>query len=142
MSKKPPFKHTLLRTPIASAAELIAKGQEKAEADAGIIRERSAYGKTGELNLKLSPNEHSLCTLIAQRGAEFMRLYDVHEDVITAAIDIAAVHLNDRPLLLLDFLQADVTSFAADYSRIRRHINRTTGRLPSDVLLCFEAPRH
>lgn len=139
---KPPFKKTIVQVAIGTPAQLIAEGQHKAEREAGIIREVSAFGKTGELNLKLPPNEMHLCTMIAVRGGEFMKSYDVIEDIVTASMDIAAVHLNDRPLRLLDFLQGDVTEFAADYSRIRRLVNRTTGRLPSDVVLCFEAARH
>ena len=140
--KDPPFKQTILSKRIAPMSQLIAEGQQKAEQEAGIVRERSVFGKTGELNMNLSPQDRELCIMIAARGSEFMKSYGVDEDVVTAAMDIGAVHLNDRPLRLLDFLQGDVTEFAADYSRIRRLINRTTGRLPSDVLLCFEAARH
>lgn len=138
----PPFKKTILSTAIPSQTELIAIGQEKAEKEAGVTRAKSPFGKTGELNHNCTPAERGLAMLIAQRGAEYMKAYKVNEDVLTACIDIVTVHLNDRPLRLLDFVQGDVTAFAHDYSRIRRLLNRTTGRLPSDVVLCFEAARH
>ena len=142
MSTKPAFKKSILSVKIPSMPELVAIGHKKAENAAGIVREKSAYGKTGELDMNCSPAERELAMLIAQRGGEFMRRYKVEEDILTSCMDIIAVHLNDRPLRLLDFAQGDVTQFAHDYSRIRSLLNRTTGRLPSDVVLCFEASRH
>lgn len=138
MSKKPPFKKTIRTLAIPNQSVLMAQGQIKAEEEAGIVREVSAYGKDGALNLDLDPNERELCMRIAMRGAEFMRNYGVEEDVLTAAIDIAAVHKNFQPLQLLSFaITSDATDFAHDYSRIRRLINRTTGLLPSDTVLKF-----
>lgn len=145
--KKPPFpfqqKRTIFQQRIPGVSELISIGQKKAEDDAGIIREKSAYGKTGELNMACTPAERELAMMIAARGHAFMRKYKIDEDVLTAAMDVITVHLNDRRLRLLDFLQAEVTEFAHDYSRIRRCLNRTTGRLSAEVTqLCFEEARH
>lgn len=140
--KKPPlFKRSVLTRRIPGQTELMAIGQKKAEDEAGIVREKSAYGKTGELNMACTPQERELAMMIAARGAQFMKAYKVHEDVLTAAMDIVAVHMNDRRLRLLDFLQADVTQFAHDYSRIRTSINRMTGRIDSNIVLCFEEAR-
>ena len=137
IDKKPPFKRNILTVPIGNPALLESQGQERAEKEAGIVREKSAYGKTGELNMQCDPQEKELALRIAIRGAEFMRQYGVEEDVLTAAMDIIAVHLNDRPLRLLAFALSDITDFAHDYSRIRRLINRTTGHVPSEIELKF-----
>lgn len=137
-SNKPPFKKTIFSTAVESQDVLLARGQIKAEQEAGIVREKSAYGKDGTLNMNISPADKELCLRIAIKGAEFMRNYGVEEDIGTAAMDIAVCHLNHQPLELLSFLlTSDATDFAHDYSRIRRLINRTTGRLPSDIVLKF-----
>lgn len=134
--KKPIFKQ-----PIKSQAQLMADAAEQAEHERQFARETSVFG-TGTLKMDGPPNERALCILIAQRGADFMKLYGVQENFMEAAMDVWVIHLNDRPLRLLDFLQGDVTSFAHDYSRIRRNTNRTTGRLVPNEQLCFEAAKH
>lgn len=138
MSDEPPFKKTILSVPIPNQTVLAAKGQERAEQDAGIVRELSRYGKTGEINLTCDENTRGLAMQVAIRGRDFMANYGVEEDVLTACMDVVAVHLNYQPLQLLSFaLTSDVADFAHDYSRIRRLINRTTGRLPDGTELKF-----
>lgn len=134
---KPPFKRNILSMPIGNPTLLNAQGQERAEKEAGTVREKSAYGKTGELNMHCDPQEKELAMRIARRGATFMKTYGVEEDVLTAAMDIVVIHLNHHPLRLLAFALSDITDFAHDYSRIRRLINRTTGRLPNEIELKF-----
>lgn len=127
---KPPQVETVFRKEIENPSILLAKGQAKAEADAGIVRERSAYGRDGDIDLAVSPQDRELAMRIAMRGAEFMRAYGVEEDLMTACMDICAIHRNQQPLKLLEFaITSDVTDFAHDYAMIRKHINRTTGRL-------------
>ena len=52
------------------------------------------------------------------------------------AMDITACHCNGNPLRLADLLAADDFNFAHDINGIRRHLDRTNGRL----LNCF-SPR-
>lgn len=125
---------TVLSRRIDNPSILMAKGQAKAEADAGIVREISAYGKTGDIDLNVTPQERELAMRIAMRGAEFMRAYGVQEDLMSACMDICAIHRNEQPLKLLEFaITSDVTDFAHDYAMIRKHINRTTGRLSAEA---------
>lgn len=44
-------------------------------------------------------------------------------------MDVTAVHLNDRPLRLADLLAAPDFDFFHDLVGIRRHVNRSTGKL-------------
>lgn len=128
MSTEPPFKQTIFTQTIKSQAELIADAAKDPDK---LIR--SPYGAINFAGL--TDNDTQLCILIADRGAEFMQQYGVTEDRMGAACDLAVVHCNDGALDLLKFLHADSTEFAHDYSRIRRFINRQTGRLPSDCKL-------
>jgi hypothetical protein len=134
-------KKVIFKQAIKSQAELIADAAAQAEHERQFAREISVFG-TGTLKRDGPPNERALCILIAQRGADFMKLYGVEENFLEAALDVWIIHLNDRPLRLLDFLQGDVTAFAHDYSRIRRNTNRTTGRLVPNETLCFEVAKH
>lgn len=121
MSKDKPFKETIFSQALKSQAQLAADA-------APPVKEIP----TGVAPLDYShadPRDMQLCIDIARRGGEFMLQYGVQEDHMQATQDILSIHLFDRPLNLLSFLLADVGSFAHDYSRIRRFINRQAGRL-------------
>lgn len=66
---------------------------------------------------------------IAVRAAQAANAYGVQYDVLTADMDITAVHVNTCPLRLNDLLAADDANFAHDVFGIRRHLNRQTGEL-------------
>lgn len=57
-------------------------------------------------------------------------------DGMLLTMDIEAVHCNGTPIKLQELLSADDSNFAHDVFGIRRHIDRTTGKL----LDCF-SPR-
>lgn len=123
-------REVIFRQAIPSQVELAAQS-----ALAPTVKVQSPFGR---INFDgMTPAEIELCVRIAARGADFMKHYGVVEDQMGAACDIAVVHNNDGKLDLLKFLQADVTDFAHDYARIRRCLNRQTGRLePGQLLLC------
>lgn len=133
MSEKPTFRETIMRQAIPSQIELAAKSALEPT-----MKIDSPFGAINFDNL--SPADAELCVRIAGRGAAFMRQYKVDEDQMQAGCDIAVVHCNDGPLELLRFMMADVTDFAHDYSRIRRFLNRQTGRmhLPLGEALLFK----
>lgn len=74
---------------------------------------------------------------IADRAVMLAKQVGVKYDKMTAVMDIDACHSNGNPLRLADLLKADDTNFAHDVFGIRRHINRTTGKLEN----CF-VPRY
>ncbi len=55
-------------------------------------------------------------------------------------MDIAACHLNGCPLQLQELAAADDFNFSHDVFGIRRHIDRTTGKLTDSFLPRFAVP--
>jgi hypothetical protein len=52
-------------------------------------------------------------------------------------MDLAACHCNGCPLQLTELLDADDFNFSHDIFGIRRHLNRTTGKLDDRFLPRF-----
>ena len=74
---------------------------------------------------------------IAKRAVVMARELGIQYDQMTAVMDIDACHSNGNPLKLQELLDADDFNFSHDVFGIRRHINRTTGKLEN----CF-LPRY
>jgi len=91
------------------------------------------------INLKANNREeHILAYQIAKRASEFAwRELDFVYNLLTAETDILVTHLNGNPLKLQELLDADDANFAHDVFGIRRHINRSTGKLED-----FFSPRY
>jgi hypothetical protein len=79
------------------------------------------------INFNVSAEEHALALAIAQRFVALINRPDV--TVHYTAMDVVATHANGTPLRLADLLAADDFDFAHDVGGIRRHLDRTTGRL-------------
>jgi hypothetical protein len=54
-----------------------------------------------------------------------------------AQMDLAACHCNGNPLHLIELLDADDFNFSHDVFGIRRHLDRTTGKLADHFLPRF-----
>lgn len=74
--------------------------------------------------------------LITEISKRAQRL-DLRYSLLDADMDLTACHCNGTPLKLVELLAADDANFAHDVFGIRRHLDRTTGKLTD----CF-APRY
>lgn len=81
--------------------------------------------------------EYQVVNAIAQRAAKLAAKHGIDYPVLDADMDICATHLNGNPLKLVELLAADDSNFAHDVFGIRKHIDRTTGKLMD----CF-SPRY
>ncbi len=70
---------------------------------------------------------------IAKRAVVMAKELGIQYDYQTALMDIDACHCNGNPLKLGSLLAADDFNFSHDVFGIRRHLDRTTGKL----LNCF-----
>lgn len=69
---------------------------------------------------------------IAKRAA-----HEIGGDLLDWDMDVTAVHANGTPLRLDDLADCGVLDFAHDLCGIRRHIDRTTGKLTYGFLPRF-----
>ena len=60
--------------------------------------------------------------------------------IMDGHMDVSAVHMNDIPLRLTAFLEADNFNFAHDYCGIQKHLNRETGKLENCFVPRFAKP--
>ena len=74
---------------------------------------------------------------IAKRAASMAAIAGFNYPILDATMDIDACHSNGCPLKLHELLEADDFNFAHDAFGIRKHIDRTTGKLQD----CF-VPRY
>lgn len=81
------------------------------------------------IKFNCSRPEAELIIAIAKRAVAMANSYDLEYKMLEADMDITACHCNGNPLDLLKLLEADDFNFAHDVFGIRRHINRTTGKL-------------
>jgi len=79
----------------------------------------------------------SVEALIARRAVAKAKDLGIQYDQMTAVMDIDACHSNGNPLRLQELLEADDLNFFHDVFGIRKHIDRTTGKLGD----CF-VPRY
>lgn len=88
------------------------------------------------LSFKTSKEDFDTIVKIRDRA---VAMFEAHGDYVTAdesrslLMDLTACHANGNPLRLDDLLAADDFNLAHDVGGIRRHINRTTGKLEN----CF-----
>lgn len=66
---------------------------------------------------------------IARRAATIAKDAGIPHDAMSFAMDITAVHLNGCPLDLPALLKADAFNFSHDVLNVRRHLDRSTGKL-------------
>jgi hypothetical protein len=87
------------------------------------------------INWNISNADFKLIVQIAERIESDIPNYP--DDRRTMIMDLNACHSNGCPLQLEELLTADSSDFSHDIYGIRRHIDRTTGKLQD----CF-IPRH
>lgn len=86
------------------------------------------------INFNASTEEFDLITKITERA---IALSPFPLNTLELMMDITACHLNGMPLQLEELLQADESDFVHDLGGIRKHIDRTTGKMTG----CF-MPRY
>lgn len=91
------------------------------------------------VNFKASDEDYTLidgivgrAVMMAERNGQALP-----NDRLQLTMDLCACHLNGCPLKLAELLQADDFNFAHDVWGIRRHMNRTTGKLADCFLPRF-----
>lgn len=89
------------------------------------------------MNWPASKDELAVIRKIADRAVALAESFGVDYASRTATMDISATHANGNPLDLDGLLKSDDGNFAHDVFGIRRHINRSTGKLED----CF-VPRY
>lgn len=75
------------------------------------------------------PGEATIIRAIARRAREWELKHGLERDLTDIQMDITATHCNGNPLRLQDLLDADDFNFIHDVAGIRRHLDRTTGKL-------------
>lgn len=81
------------------------------------------------IQFNTSKFEHKLIVKIAQRAVAIADNYETEYDFKMALMDITACHCNGCELDLNKLLEAPDSDFIHDVFGIRRHIDRSTGRL-------------
>jgi hypothetical protein len=81
----------------------------------------------------VSRADHLLIAQIAERALPLYQIVGDEKPAMHALMDLTACHANGCRLRLTDLLAADEVNFAHDIFGIRRHLDRTTGKL----LDCF-----
>jgi len=83
------------------------------------------------MNWKIEANEWTLITHIAKRAESYGRTHGwaMDYEYRDALMDLAAVHANGCPLDLAGLYDATPLDFCHDIYGIRRHLDRTTGKL-------------
>ena len=77
---------------------------------------------------ELTKKEYQLIHKLAARASNLAAKFDVEYDLLTASMDIEAAH-KDCGLKLQELLDADSSNFGHDVFGIRRHMDRTTGKI-------------
>lgn len=81
------------------------------------------------LNWKVSKQDGDTITKIVDRAVALAKEQGVKLNVLTARMDIIAVHANGMPLRLRELADADDFNFTHDVFGIFNHIDRNTGKL-------------
>lgn len=81
------------------------------------------------INWEASTYEAEVIRQIAARAVDMAARFGVSYRHQTALMDVIACHANGNPLSLHELLAAKDADFAHDVFGIRRHINRTNGKL-------------
>lgn len=87
---------------------------------------------TTEVKPTLKKKDFTVIWRIVKRGFRMMTPEERNRyrfDELTVQMDIAAVHLNDTPLRLREFLKAPDLDFTHDFFGISKNLNRQTGKL-------------
>lgn len=81
--------------------------------------------------------EAQLISQIADRADAMFAEAGANQSKMDTVMDLSACVANGCPLKLAELLAADDFNFAHDVGGIRRHINRTTGKLENCFLPRF-----
>ncbi len=81
------------------------------------------------ISFRVTRVERDLIVQIALRAYDLARRAWVDYPVLTAAMDLTAVHANGCPLRLSELATAEGFDFSHDIYGIRAHLNRETGTL-------------
>lgn len=104
---------------------------------------REVDKQKGLHNYDLTPQEVSIIGAIVDRLHHMLVERDpirahTQFDALTVAMDVATVHCNGRRLKLTQLLMCDSSDFRSDMIKIHTHLDRVTGKLPSEIRLIFE----
>lgn len=91
------------------------------------------------IDFNASKEDFTTASAIAKRAAELAKAHEVKLSMSDVVMDIVATHANGCPLKLTELLAADDGNFAHDVFGIRRHLNRSTGKLEDCFLPRFAA---
>lgn len=92
------------------------------------------------MNMAASTDEMRLIDAAADRAVALAKKAGVKYRKLDAAMDLTAAHLNGSKLDLLKLVAADDFNFGHDVFGIRRHLDRSTGKLGGCFVPRFSAP--
>jgi hypothetical protein len=81
------------------------------------------------MNWHVTKHDHEKLDGIARRASALAKQNGVEYSERDALMDLTAVHANGCPLRLDELAAADEGNFGHDVFGIRRHIDRSTGKL-------------
>jgi hypothetical protein len=90
------------------------------------------------ISWKISNKDFNLIVQIAERVESDIPNYPDKRQ--TMIMDLNACHSNGMPLQLEELLKADIFDFTHDIYGIRRHIDRTTGKLQDSFVPRYAQP--
>lgn len=89
------------------------------------------------INWNTTIEDAAIIMKIAKRAVRIAEDAGIPYKFQDAQMDITAAHLNGCPLDLLRLAKSDTFNFSHDIFGIRRHLNRTTGRIDGKFLPRF-----
>lgn len=89
------------------------------------------------ISFSTTKEEAQLISKIADRADAMFKDAGADQSKMDTVMDLSACIANGCPLKLAELLAADDFNFAHDVGGIRRHINRTTGKLENCFLPRF-----
>lgn len=90
--------------------------------------------ETSEVEFNATPRERKIITLLAIRAIRMAHAEGIEYEFLDAIMDIEACHSNGCPLDLDKLALSDDANFGHDILGIRRHMNRTNGKLMNHFL--------
>lgn len=92
---------------------------------------------TDTVSFAVTKEEALTIKKIVDRAVKMARAHNTKLDRLSLHMDVTACHANGCPLKLEELLGADDFNFSHDVFGIRRHMDRTTGRLTDHFLPRF-----
>lgn len=99
-------------------------------------------GRNGDVSFSVSRGDFEVIDAIARRAVGIAAKARIPYDLQDARMDVTACHANGTPLRLEALRDADDGNFAHDVFGIRRHLDRSTGKLGGCFCPRFAVPEH